>query len=94
MITLNHENLNRLTKNLHTNCIALNKKQLKILDIDWPTKKGWVRELIGVVILDDTYEKLLKLRGKGSGQLNQITKKKLVLIREVENLGGKIIWEK
>jgi len=92
MITLTHNNLNRLTRNLHTNCIALNKKQLKLLAIDWPPMHGWTKELINREISSNLYDELLELRGKGVTQDTFMTKKKMALIREVEKLGGKITW--
>ena len=92
MITLTHKNLNMLTKNLHTSCMALNKKQLKLLAIDWPPMHGWTKELINREISSNLYDELLKLRGQGKGQKTHIEKKKAILKREVEFLGGKITW--
>ena len=92
MITLNHKNLNLCTKNAHTECIALNKQQLELLGIDWPPIHGWVKELIGVSILEDTYNKLLELKGKVKCQKTKIEKRMAVLEREVNKLGGIVKW--
>ena len=92
MITLTAENLNKCTKNLYTDCIALNRQQLKLLGVNWPPKKGWTKELIGAEIDNKTYDRLLSLKGQGRTQHTQIAKKKMVLMREVEKLGGKITW--
>ena len=92
MITLTHNNLNNCTKNLHSSCIALNKQQLELLDIEWPPKSGWVKELKGSVVSDDVYDKLLKLRGKGKCQKSKNEKRKLALEREINKLGGIVKW--
>ena len=57
-IKLTHDNLHALG----TNGIGFNKKQLSVLGISWPPKKGWLSNLIGTEITDVQYQTLLSLR--------------------------------
>ena len=91
MIELTLEQLNEYTKNKKTSCIALNAKQLKLLGIDWPPSKGWVKHLIGLHINNDTHRDLLKLKG-GVNLTKQLENKRKKLEAEVKKAGGKCVW--
>ena len=92
MVKLTEKQLNLYTKNLHSKCIALNKQQIELLNIDWPPEKGWVKKLINTEIDILTHTKLIELRGKGVSQITQTVKLRLKLEKQVCKLGGKITW--
>lgn len=49
--------------------VGWNKKQLAVLGIKWPPKKGWLKDLVGAEIEIEKYEQLLALRRKKPGEI-------------------------
>ncbi len=45
-----------------TNYGGWNKKQLAVLKVGWPAKKGWLSKLVGSEITDEDWNRLLSLR--------------------------------
>jgi hypothetical protein len=58
-----------LTENLiramATNGCGFTREQMDILGVGWPPPKGWIKRLIGTAIPEDTYSRLLAMKGKG-----------------------------
>jgi ribonuclease HI len=44
------------------NCGAINARQLAVLGMKWPPRRGWMRNLIGKEISEDKYKRFLALR--------------------------------
>jgi len=45
-----------------TSGIAWNRRQMTLLGIGWPLKKGWMKELIGLQVPDEIYLTFLSLK--------------------------------
>jgi len=61
---------------------GINQKQLELLNIEWPPRKGWKFELIGNYIPDDVAKKFISLKGvkKKKNKQNQNND-----VKEVDN---------
>lgn len=46
-----------------SNYVGWNKTQAQLLGLKWPLEKGWLSSLIGKQIPDETWEKVLAVRG-------------------------------
>jgi hypothetical protein len=44
------------------NCGAINSRQLAVLGMEWPPRRGWMRRLAGMEISEETYKRFLALR--------------------------------
>jgi membrane protease subunit (stomatin/prohibitin family) len=66
-IILTSENLHALGSN---NGVGWNRKQLAVLGINWPAKKGWLTGLIGKEISLEKYQTLMMLRKSNQNQSN------------------------
>lgn len=42
-----------------------NRKQLKVVGIDWPPRKGWIQRLEGVEISEEQARKFVEFRNQG-----------------------------
>ena len=55
---LTHQNIHALF-----NCGCPNSPQMAILGVPYPLPSGWIRRLIGRTVPDETYAKLMELKG-------------------------------
>lgn len=53
---------------------GFNRAQLELLGIKWPPSKGWLNNLIGTYIADETWNKVMALKG-----VNKRVDRKLIL---------------
>ena len=62
----------------------MNSKQFKILGLNWNKdyKKGWIEKLVGMIVTDEQWQKLLKAKTKNPKQ----KKLKLDMIQDNENM--------
>jgi ribonuclease HI len=44
------------------NCGAINARQLAVLEMKWPPRRGWRRRLVGMEISEETYKTFLALK--------------------------------
>ena len=50
---------------------GFNRKQLDLLNVNWPPRQGWVKWLIGQEIPESTWEKVVALKGQAKWKLKQ-----------------------
>lgn len=43
--------------------VGFNRSQLQVLGVSWPPRKGWLGQLVGAEVSDETWQTVLKLRG-------------------------------
>lgn len=55
---LTHQNIHALF-----NCGCPNSPQMTILGVTYPLPAGWIQRLIGKTVTDETYAKLMALKG-------------------------------
>ncbi len=56
------------SNNLHAggrSGVGFNRKQLEVLGVEWPPKKGWLRALVGTEISEEQYAEFLSHRKAG-----------------------------
>lgn len=46
-----------------TNYAGWNKQQTDLLGVPWPPKKGWLSALIGKEVSEETWQKVIAVRG-------------------------------
>jgi hypothetical protein len=64
-IKLTHESLHAIGT---SNGVDWNRKQLEILGVSFPPKKGWLKKLIGTEITDVQYQNLIMMRNVKQNQ--------------------------
>lgn len=51
---------------------GFNKAQLNLIGVRWPPKQGWLESLVGKSIPDDTWQKVVGLKGQAQWKLKKV----------------------